>query len=94
MIELDRNYARDYFTFYNLAAVHAFLGDKEKAYEYLRLFNQGQMMPLFGISDIKNDPLFDRIRDEPEFQQIVRDVEAKYQAERERVRKWLEENDR
>ncbi len=31
--------------------------------------------------------------DEPEFQQIVRDVEAKYQAEHERVRKWLEEND-
>jgi len=27
-----------------------------------------------------------------EFQQIVRDVEAKYQAEHERVRQWLEEN--
>ena len=39
---------------------------------------------------IKNDPLFDSIRDEPEFQQIVRDVDAKYQAEHERVRKWLE----
>jgi len=25
--------------------------------------------------------------------QIVRDVEAKYQAEHERVRQWLEEND-
>jgi molybdopterin converting factor small subunit len=37
--------------------------------------------------------LFDNIRAEPEFQQIVRDVEAKYQAEYERVRKWLEEND-
>jgi molybdopterin converting factor small subunit len=41
---------------------------------------------------IKNDKLFERIRGEPEFQQIVRDVEAKYQAEHERVRKWLEEN--
>ena len=40
---------------------------------------------------IKNDPLFNSIRNEPEFQQIVRDVEAKYQAEHERVRKWLEE---
>ena len=46
------------------------------------------------IKDIKNDPLFNSIRDEPEFQQIVRDVEAKHQAEHERVRKWLEENDR
>ena len=28
------------------------------------------------------------INDEPEFQQIVHNVEAKYQAEHERVRKW------
>lgn len=34
------------------------------------------------------------MRDEPEFQQIVRDIEAKSQAEHERVRQWLEENDR
>ena len=40
---------------------------------------------------IKHEPLFDSIRNEAEFQQIVRDVEAKYQAEHERVRKWLEE---
>jgi len=45
------------------------------------------------VISFKNNPLFDSIRDEPEFQQIVRDVEAKYQAEHERVRKWLEEND-
>jgi len=42
---------------------------------------------------MNNDSLFDSIRDEPEFKQIVRDVETKYQAEHERVRKWLEEND-
>ena len=42
---------------------------------------------------IKNSPLFDNIRDEPEFQQIVRDVETKYEATRERVKKWLQEND-
>ncbi len=50
-------------------------------------------MPLYLIKNIKNDPLFDSIRDEPEFQQIVLDFEAKYQAEHERVRQWLEGND-
>lgn len=45
------------------------------------------------IANIKNDPLFNSIRDEPEFQQIVKDMEAKYQAEHERVKKWLAEND-
>jgi hypothetical protein len=40
--------------------------------------------------NIKTDPLFNSIRNEPEFQQIAKDIEAKYQAEHERVRKWLE----
>ena len=44
------------------------------------------------ITEIRNNPLFDSIRDEPEFQQIIRDVEAKYQAEHERVTNLLEKN--
>jgi hypothetical protein len=43
------------------------------------------------LNMIKNDPLFDNIRNETEFQAILRDLEAKYQAEHERVRKLLEE---
>jgi len=42
---------------------------------------------------LKNDPLFNGIRSEPEFQKIQQSVEAKYQAEHERVRQRLEEND-
>ena len=37
------------------------------------------------------DPLFAPIRLEEQFRQLVDQMEAKYQAERERVRKWLEE---
>lgn len=55
--------------------------------------NQKPRMPNWMIKDLNNDPLFDSIRDDPEFQQIVRDVETKYQAEHEKVRLWLEEND-
>jgi len=33
--------------------------------------------------------LFSPIRREPRFQKILKEVEAKYQAEHERVRKWL-----
>jgi len=46
------------------------------------------------VVQLKVDPLFETIRDEPEYQQVVRDMEAKYKAEHERVRKWLEENDK
>ena len=92
-INLGRRQAGSYFTYYDLAGTYAFRGEKRKAYEYLRMFNQKEKMPIYIVEIIKVDPLFDSIRDEPEFQQIVRDVEAKYQAEHERVRQWLEEND-
>ena len=42
---------------------------------------------------INSDPLFDSIRDDAEFQQIVHDVEAKSQKAHESLRKWLVEND-
>jgi TolB-like protein len=93
-IELGRAYAnQELYAYYDLAATYAFMGEKEEAFENLRIFNQKEIYCLWMVTWIKNDPLFDNIRDEPEFQQIVRDVESKHQAEHERVRKWLEEND-
>jgi hypothetical protein len=79
------------YAYYDLAGVYAFKGEREKAYKNLRIFNHKPIMSSWMVSLIKTDPLFNSIRNEPEFQQIVRDVEAKYQAEHERVRKWLKE---
>ncbi len=92
IIELGRHHELTKHNYYDLAAVYAIQGDKDKAYENLRMFNQKKMMGLPMVTWIKTDPLLDNIRDDKEFQQIVRDVEAKSQAEHERVRQWLEEN--
>jgi TolB-like protein len=89
--ELKRLQGQYLYTYYDLAGVYAFRGEKDKAYKNLRIFNKIQRIPLWMATLIKTDPLFNSIRNEPEFQQITRDVEAKYQAEHERVRKWLEE---
>jgi len=91
-IQLRRWGSEQLLAYYDLAAVYAFLGEKDKAYENLRIFNQKQIMPYWIVWFMnKADPLFDSIRDEPEFQQIARDVEAKYQEEHERVKRWPEE---
>jgi TolB-like protein len=90
MIELKRLWG-NFYTYYDLAGVYAFKGEKDKAYKNLRIFNQIQRVPLWMTNLIKTDPLFARIRNEAEFQQIARDTEAKYQAEHERVKKWLDE---
>jgi len=94
LAEVDRQYFyQDFHNFYCFATIYAFRGDKDKAYENLRKINQRQRMPLWMVKDINNDPLFDNLRNDLEFQQIAKDIEAKYQAEHERVRHWLEEND-
>jgi tetratricopeptide (TPR) repeat protein len=90
-IKMGRWYSINFTANYDLAGVYAFMGDRDKAYENLRVLTRIPVYPIWWVGLIKEDPLFDSIRDEPEFQQIVRDVEAKYQAEHERVRKWLEE---
>jgi TolB-like protein len=89
IIQLKRSWG-NFYACYDLAGVYAFRGEKDKAYENLRIFNQIQHVPLWMTNLIKTDPLFNSIRNEPEFQQIGKDIEAKYQAEHERVRKWLE----
>jgi len=91
-INLKRPYAGQIlYSYYDLAGIYAFLGDRDKAYKNLRIFNQIVQVPLWMSKLIKTDPLFNSIRNEPEFQQITMDIEAKYQAEHERVKKWLEE---
>jgi tetratricopeptide (TPR) repeat protein len=93
MNELGRSLTQQLITYYNLAAAYAFKGERERAYENLNIFIQRDHMAYWAVFWIKNDPLLNSIREEPEFRQIVRDVEAKYQAEHERVRQWLEDNE-
>jgi len=81
-------------TYLAVASVYAFRGEKNKAYEYLRLYNQSmRYVYSYNIHIIKINPLLNNIRDEPEFKQIVTDLEARYNSYHEEVRQWLEEND-
>src|ERR1035437_3163886 len=89
-IKLNRDNASTKRAQYDLAGVYAFLGNKTKAYQYLDDFNTMNFYPLWWLTYLKNDPLFESIRNEERFQKILQNVEAKYQAEHERVRKWLE----
>jgi hypothetical protein len=57
----------------------------------LNIWEKMPVCQLWMLTLLKNDPLFSNIRNETGFRQIVREMEAKYQAEHEKVRKWLEE---
>jgi TolB-like protein/Tfp pilus assembly protein PilF len=75
-----------------LAQVYAMGGDTEKAMENLRLSSKlgGSSVHTYNL---RNNPMMEHILDEPGFDEIMDELEAKYQAEHERVRQWLEEND-
>lgn len=92
-IKLERRGGMDeLLSYYDLAAIYAFLGEKDKAYDNLKKLNEKKYIYRGMLTWIKTDPLFNSIRNEPEFQHIIRDQEARYQSDYERVRKWLEEH--
>jgi tetratricopeptide (TPR) repeat protein len=78
-------------SYYDLAATYAFWGDKEKTYQYLDEFVKKHSFEACFIAYIKHDPHFNGIRQEPRFQKIIKEMEAKFLVEHKRVRKWMEE---
>lgn len=55
--------------FYGHAMIHTFLGDKEKALDNLEKAFEGNA---FMLVFVKADPIFDSLRDEPRYQEILR----------------------
>jgi len=76
--------------YYDLARIKAFKGDTSSALKYLKFYSEIKNCELWSLTDLKHDPLFDNIRNSNEFQKYQKDLEGKYQAEHERVEKWLE----
>ena len=72
-----------------LAMAYMLKGDKEKAIEYLKLISLQSNINT-TLARFHENPIFNGIKDEPEFLEICDQIQIKYQAEQERVRKWME----
>jgi TolB-like protein/class 3 adenylate cyclase len=81
-----KNFGRNFWAIdYDLAGVFCFLGHKEKAMEYLRSYSAHTWhvgLPYY----IDKDPLFNNLRNDPEFQKIVADAKEKVAKIRERIK--------
>ncbi len=84
-LRLGREYSQSFRAQYDLAAVYAFLGNKDEAYKNLKLVSEQIIPPFWLITLIREDPLFDSIRNEEHFQQILKTMENNYNGERARV---------
>ena len=74
-LELPRSFGHTHHTYYQIACVHAVLGDAVKAMAWLeRSVDTGfACWPFFLV-----DPHLGNLRDEPEFKRLVADLERKY----------------
>ena len=79
----------------DIIKVYAFTGNKAKAFEYLNELEENlTTIPLWMIAMINLCPMIKPIHKEPEYKEIMLKMQAKYQAEHARVRKWLKETGR
>jgi hypothetical protein len=78
---------------YDLAGIYAFRGETEKAFKYLKLYNQTTNCFTYMVTLIKSDPFFENIRGEPEFQDIVKNMESKFNRVHEEVGNWIEDQE-
>lgn len=91
LIKSDHPWSQNLFAYYDRAGINAFRGNKEAAYKDLRIFNQITQVPLWMVSLIKTDPLFENLKEEQDFQHIVKDIESKYRKEHNRMAEQLRE---
>jgi hypothetical protein len=78
-----------YYSHFSLAKIYAALNNKQQSMYYLELMKKATSTPKLFICDLKNDPMFDNVRSEPEFQKITRELEKKYLEEHEKIKKLL-----
>jgi AraC-like DNA-binding protein/TolB-like protein len=83
--------ASKYISHFYLACTYSAMGEKEKALKYLNEVNNRSTIPSWMITFMKDWPLFDNIRNEPEFQKLKKEFEKKYQTEHDRVARLLRE---
>jgi len=74
---------------YDLAATYAILNEKEKAFETLEIFEKQHAIPWFFYFYMKNDPLFQSVRKEPQFQEILNRVKRKALEGQQKLKTWF-----
>ncbi len=88
-IELNLPEAQIYLSHFELASMFSILGEKEKALVYLKSLMNLKTIQYDWLYWLQKSPVFNAIRDEPIYQEVQANLEAKYEKEHERIGKLL-----
>jgi len=76
----------------SLAGYYSYMGNTEKAIEYMDQFSQQEKYPYWYILFMGiDDPLFDNVDDLPEYQKIIREIEVKFWSYHKQIKDSLKE---
>ena len=79
--------------YYTLARIYALQGNREKAYQYLRRFNQCEFMVIYNTT-LKPGatPMIPELADDETYWVIQEEINDKYRTQQIKIRQWLAEN--
>lgn len=76
----------------SLAAYYSYMGDSEKALEYMEQFSEQEKYPYWYVLFLgMDDPLFDNVDELPEFKNILREIELKFWRYNKQIKDSLKE---
>jgi len=78
----------------SLAAYYSYMGDTDRALDHMKLFSAQENYPYWYLLFLgMDDPLFDPMKDLPEFQRILREINVKFWESHKEIRDTLKEKD-
>jgi len=77
----------------SMAAYDSFYGQADEAIEHLKLFLEEDNYFYWVVLFIDIEPLFDNIKNHPEYQQVIKKIKSKFWEYHEEVRKVLDEKE-
>lgn len=96
MFDTFKNYAfadESIYKHLSLSAYYSYLDESEKAIEHLKLFAQSDNYHYWIILFVPIDPLFDNIKDHPEFFRVWSEIETKFWESHDQIKATLGEKE-
>jgi len=103
LAEESENYFKDFLDYaesdnsiykhLSLAVYYSYRGDTENALDHMELFSQEDNYPYWYLLFFDIDPLFDNIKDHPEFRKFLNDIDIKFWRNHNQIKASLEEKD-
>ena len=88
-IEYNTLWHQSNLCFFEMGCFYASINENEKTIENLKKLIKGKVNPVWLVNYLKDEPMLDGLKNDPEFLDILKKVEINYQNERKKVEKIL-----